>query len=67
MTGSPGAIADENSSKANELTDITINKRADFFKGIFSSFFGKTKITVKSYSTKILLLKLVKTFSQNAL
>ena len=45
-------ISDDNTNKPTELTDSAIRRRADFFKGIYSYFWIKTKITVKSYSTK---------------
>ncbi|MEO7768029.1 MAG: hypothetical protein ABIS01_11405 [Ferruginibacter sp.] len=58
LTGRPGTVvaagaeADEKSNKLTEQTDTTIRRRADFFKGIYSSFLGNTKITFKSYSHK---------------
>jgi hypothetical protein len=51
-SGSSGATPAENTSRLTELSDSTIIKRADFFTGIYGSFWSKTKITVKSYSSK---------------
>jgi len=50
--GAEGVTADGYTSKLTELTDNRIKRQADFFIGIYSSFLGKTKITVKSYSHK---------------
>ncbi|MEO6548505.1 MAG: hypothetical protein ABIN94_10920 [Ferruginibacter sp.] len=46
LAGSPGkafvagTLADEKTSKLTELTEAINNRRADLFKGIYSSFFG---------------------------
>jgi hypothetical protein len=52
ITVSEGVIPDEKINKPTEQTESSINRRADFLIGITSSFLGRTKIIVKSYSTK---------------